>query len=816
MSKETKQLEQQQNIDEIKRAKYRVKNSEGEFEVVYFETSADQVEETADRKFVTAEEKAKIVDTANAIDEETTARTEAVNLLQGRLDVIEGSGTGSIQKALEDAKAYTDQEKATIDSDINALESKVTQAESDISNLKDIVTNSNSNTIVVETEDQITIENPTPKIGDIAFVINSKRAYIYKGVSAVSVRSIPEGWIIFDEITNELDLVDYLKTSDAELTYRKKSEQITISDLAADVTSKFDTIVTEEQVDEKIKVVDDKLVNKADVSHTHTVATQQDAGFMSAEDKKKLDTLNLEDKTVIVDNLNSNASNEALSANQGRILNNMMLMFGSLLEKFSPIDFNVLVCVSLDNTIDLNGTKIIATPVVKTLHQTIEVALENGLTYSKLTLEPGVEYVLSLSKKEGYVSTTVTVSGGTGQMAIRELRYEKHKIYGFEINQKELFDSEDKPEYTVNYIEDAVGMNPITCSDGVVDLGDWGATDLLKNNKPCVVKDGVVQYYLNPNDYSLKENGEPANLDGTDGDVMAEFSKMYYKIEHDTDDKESFWSSTRDIFRFKISSSKIDDSWKCLAFMDATGSKENDKMYISIYNTIVNDENKLESASNKTVETYKISKAREAATNKGSNYQQLTAIKWNYLQMITTLVTKSVNITKIFGVNNISESHITGSGNKLGQFAAASDMVRGSVTKLFHIEDLYACSTIVEGLGNYKTKAFAPYNDDFSDYESKGLSTGGIGNAVITAQQLTVHETMGVVYPQFFMSDYSVTTEGQSAYCGSGLTIGDSYSSSESYATVGGGASKLQGYNLYSINQVSVDSSSTNKTRLTC
>ena len=104
MSKETKQLEQQ-NIDEIKRAKYRVKNSEGEFEVVYFETSADQVEETADRKFVTAEEKAKIVDTANAINEETAARTEAVNLLQGRLDVIEGSGTGSIQKAPEDVKA---------------------------------------------------------------------------------------------------------------------------------------------------------------------------------------------------------------------------------------------------------------------------------------------------------------------------------------------------------------------------------------------------------------------------------------------------------------------------------------------------------------------------------------------------------------------------------------------------------------------------------------------------------------------------------------------------------------------------------------
>ena len=41
----------------IRKAKYRVKNSEGNYEVVYLETSADQVECDAERQFVTEAEK---------------------------------------------------------------------------------------------------------------------------------------------------------------------------------------------------------------------------------------------------------------------------------------------------------------------------------------------------------------------------------------------------------------------------------------------------------------------------------------------------------------------------------------------------------------------------------------------------------------------------------------------------------------------------------------------------------------------------------------------------------------------------------------
>lgn len=46
-------------MSNIRKAKYRVKNAQGQYEVVYLETSADQVETDAERQFVTEAEKAQ-------------------------------------------------------------------------------------------------------------------------------------------------------------------------------------------------------------------------------------------------------------------------------------------------------------------------------------------------------------------------------------------------------------------------------------------------------------------------------------------------------------------------------------------------------------------------------------------------------------------------------------------------------------------------------------------------------------------------------------------------------------------------------------
>lgn len=68
--------------------------------------------------------------------------------------------------------------------------------------------------------------------------------------------------------------------------------------------------------------------------------------------------------------------------------------------------------------------------------------------------------------------------------------------------------------------------------------------------KGCLVKNGKVNYYLDPNDWSKKADGSASVLDGTDGDVMVHIPKFYGKSGSNGDKR---W--------VRISSSQIDSTW---------------------------------------------------------------------------------------------------------------------------------------------------------------------------------------------------------------------------------------------------------------
>lgn len=197
----------------------------------------------------------------------STAKSEAIQSAKtytdGEIGKIDTAYKAADVKTLNDSKAYADTEigKAktalessisSVDGKVTTLTGKVTAAEGEIANLKEAVTNKNNNTIVVETEAEISTANENPKVGDLAFVINSKRAYIYKGPEAVTAKNAPEGWVVFDEITNELDLVKYLKKEDAETLYRKKADKIAEADLATELAAKINSKLDANQVDSKI------------------------------------------------------------------------------------------------------------------------------------------------------------------------------------------------------------------------------------------------------------------------------------------------------------------------------------------------------------------------------------------------------------------------------------------------------------------------------------------------------------------------------------------------------------------------------------
>ena len=66
----------------------------------------------------------------------------------------------------------------------------------------------------------------------------------------------------------------------------------------------------------------------------------------------------------------------------------------------------------------------------------------------------------------------------------------------------------------------------------------------------CVAEGPIIKYWLNPNDWSLKENGESSVLDGTDGTVKVNTMKFYGKSGSKSNKR---W--------VKISTVKIDDTW---------------------------------------------------------------------------------------------------------------------------------------------------------------------------------------------------------------------------------------------------------------
>lgn len=301
----------------IKKAMYKVKNEEGQYDTVYFKTSADQVEETADRVFVTPEQKTKIGQLENALTQETQQRTEADQQINSKINIINGneSQVGSINKALKDAKVYTDQKFAQVDVSgdiagakveaiqeskeytdlkiseidsaykvadkkikeeaatdaqqkvntvkneltpkIQAAQQKADQNEVGINEIKGILAK-NTTAYVSPNIEEITTVVAEPKVGDIVYVVDVKRAYIFANNVALHqslftpVSGIPEGWVLLDDITTEVDLSGYLTISNAETTYIKKTDKITEINLHDDLKNKINEKIDASAVDGKI------------------------------------------------------------------------------------------------------------------------------------------------------------------------------------------------------------------------------------------------------------------------------------------------------------------------------------------------------------------------------------------------------------------------------------------------------------------------------------------------------------------------------------------------------------------------------------
>ena len=284
----------------------------------------------------------------------TSAVSEAKSHTNTEISKLDAAYKAADVKVLDDAKAYTNTKvgelntsltqsinavdvKAdgintkvvAVEGNVAALTQRVSTNESDIANLKDAVANKNNNTVVVDTEAEIASANTNPKVGDIAFVVSSKRAYIFKGVAAIAVEDVPAGWVVFDEITNELDLKDYLKSADAASTYRRLDTKIAEGDLATELASKINNKADKSYVDgELAKKTNEAYVNAKVEEVVSPVRTQATTNAGAIADLRN----NLNDEVSRLEQLNSD-SVSSLNRNIANVDNKVTTLSTSLTEK---------------------------------------------------------------------------------------------------------------------------------------------------------------------------------------------------------------------------------------------------------------------------------------------------------------------------------------------------------------------------------------------------------------------------------------------------------------------------------------------------
>lgn len=311
--------------------------------------------------------------------------------------------------------------------------------------------------------------------------------------------------------------------------------------------------------------------------------------------------------------------------------------------------------------------------------------------------------------------------------------------------------SESNPSSRVEYLFDAVGMNPakMNFTTGVFDYGDWADKWFVKENKPCMLKnDGTVDYYLNPNNYSLREDGTASDVANTSyaGNAMAQIPLCYVKRYEENG------------YQYEIVSDvKYDDDYKAYAHTRADGTIA-DYFYWSMFGGS-GSASKIRSLSGQSL-ARNLDASGEIAGAKANGAKWYTH-SWSQHELIRTLLVlmgKSTDTQSVFGYGNChssSESGLlaTGTLKDKGQFYGYSNSTHQ--VKVFHIEKFWGDQwDRVAGLINNGGKIHVKMTpegsgyrvNDVSGYTNTGLTPSGTNGGYISTTKCSENGNIPYVF----------------------------------------------------------------------
>jgi len=251
----------------------------------------------------------------------------------------------------------------------------------------------------------------------------------------------------------------------------------------------------------------------------------------------------------------------------------------------------------------------------------------------------------------GVWTATATKDGQTATETVTVVSYAAYavtlnyyKYYGVKVSI-----GNNNTETAVSYIEDAVGMTPGTA---------WDNTRLFESIRPCLLKDGQVQYYLNPSNLTQKANGGAATITDTNaGDVMVEIPKIGYKMTTDGSNHYIYVTDDPNAEGYCYRAHSLDNEGDC------------DKIYIGAY-LGYKDGSALCSVSGKApTSDITLTAARTAANARGNGYQLLSFYPLTLLQCLYLIKYKNRHGQQALGygyANGNSGKTNTGGTNAKG------------------------------------------------------------------------------------------------------------------------------------------------------
>ena len=312
-----------------------------------------------------------------------------------------------------------------------------------------------------------------------------------------------------------------------------------------------------------------------------------------------------------------------------------------------------------------------------------------------------------------------------------------------------------------------------------LDWGSWENAPFMP--RPCMLRnDGTVNYYLNPNDYTLKENGEASDVSNTayEGNAMLEWSPVFMKVERVTTEasEDGAVPATSKLYMY-FCSEKFDDEYECWSCKKSDGTYA-DHFYTAIYEgSIING--KLRSLSTNALPSVNISGGLVTCINyaeqNGRGWGIDTWSDWDLIRCLGVLVTKRLNSQAAIGFGGTNYNCMkTGTSNKKGMFWGSLQAQNTYNVKFFGMENPWChnwkyCAGII--LPDSKTihvkntfstidgSSIEGYNDTGVGYINTGLkipSSGYIKSIQGNSKCITAPAAVGSSDTTYY-SDYVYT-----------------------------------------------------------